>query len=81
MAPAFMSFPLRPEILYGAGTVILFGVLIWAVLRSRLKSPKARAIREEAVHEEYTSPQQYAEDDQDKLAAKAEAAEENARNH
>ena len=70
---------MAPEILYGLGALILLGVLVWAVLRSRLKSPKARAIREEAIHEEYTSPEQYAEEDQDKLAARAEAAEGKAR--
>lgn len=69
---------MSPEILYGIGAVILLGVLIWAVLRSRLKSPKARAIREEAVRKEYKTPDTYQEE-QDKLAAQAEAAEERAR--
>lgn len=66
------------EVLYFVGAVILFGILVWAVLRSRLKSPKARAIREEAAREEYENPEQF-EKDKDKLAAKAEQAEKNAR--
>ena len=70
---------MAPEILYGIGALILVAVLAWAVFRSKLKSPKARAIQEEAVREEYTSPEKYAEEDQDKLAAKAEAAEDKAR--
>ena len=66
------------EVLYFVGAVILFGILVWAVLRSRLKSPKARAIREEAAREEYENPEQF-EKDKDKLAAKAEQAEKDAR--
>ncbi|MCZ4299470.1 hypothetical protein [Henriciella marina] len=66
------------EILYFVGAIILFVVLIWAVTRSRLKSPKARAIREEAAREEYKNPEQF-EQDKDKLAAKAEQAEKDAR--
>ena len=66
------------EILYGVGTVILLGLLVWAVAVPRLKSPKARAIREEATREQYKHPDEYA-DEQDKLAAKAEQAEEDAR--
>lgn len=66
------------EIFYFIGAVILFGVLVWAVMRSRLKSPKARAIREEAAREEYENPQQF-EKDKDKLAAKAEQAEKDTR--
>ncbi|QYJ00809.1 hypothetical protein KUV46_00055 [Thalassovita mediterranea] len=66
------------EVLYFVGAVILFGILVWAVLRSRLKSPKARAIREEAAREEYENPEQF-EKDKDKLAAKAEQAEKAAR--
>ncbi|RIJ26328.1 hypothetical protein D1224_00165 [Henriciella barbarensis] len=66
------------EILYFIGAIILFVVLIWAVTRSRLKSPKARAIREEAAREEYNNPEQF-EKDRDKLAAKAEQAEKEAR--
>ncbi|MAN74437.1 MAG: hypothetical protein CME84_10175 [Henriciella sp.] len=66
------------EIFYFIGAVILFGVLVWAVMRSRLKSPKARAIREEAAREEYENPQQF-EKDKDKLAAKAEQAENDTR--
>ena len=66
------------EIFYFIGAVILFGVLVWAVMRSRLKSPKARAIREEAAREEYENPQQF-EKDKDKLAAKAEQAEKDIR--
>lgn len=70
---------MSPEILYGIGAVILLGLLIWGVVHSRLKSPKARAIREEAVREEYQQPEKYANEDQDKLAAKAEQAEDEAR--
>ena len=66
------------EIFYFIGAVILFGVLVWAVMRSRLKSPKARAIREEAAREEYENPQQF-EKDKEKLAAKAEQAENDTR--
>tara|TARA_B100000949_G_scaffold3826_1_gene3342 strand:+ start:1378 stop:1593 length:216 start_codon:yes stop_codon:yes gene_type:complete len=66
------------EIFYFIGAVILFGVLVWAVMRSRLKSPKARAIREEAAREEYENPQQF-EKDKEKLAAKAEQAEKDIR--
>ena len=66
------------EVLYFVGAVILFGILVWAVLRSRLKSPKARAIRQEAAREEYENPKQF-EKDKDKLAAKAEQAEKDAR--
>lgn len=66
------------EILYFIGAIILFVVLIWAVMRSRLKSPKARAIREEAARKEYENPEQF-EKDKDKLAAKAEQAEKEAR--
>ena len=66
------------EIFYFIGAVILFGVLVWAVMRSRLKSPKARAIREEAAREEYENPQQF-EKDKEKLAAKAEQAEKDTR--
>ncbi|MCH2457493.1 MAG: hypothetical protein MK186_05535 [Henriciella sp.] len=66
------------EILYFVGAIILFVVLIWAVTRSRLKSPKASAIREEAAREEYKNPEQF-EQDKDKLAAKAEQAEKDAR--
>ena len=47
-------------------------------MRSRLKSPKARAIREEAAREEYENPQQF-EKDKEKLAAKAEQAEKDTR--
>lgn len=66
------------EILYFLGAIILFVVLIWAVTRSRLKSPKARAIREEAARQEYENPEQF-EQNRDKLAAKAEQAEKEAR--
>ncbi|WP_018146832.1 hypothetical protein [Henriciella marina] len=66
------------EIFYFIGAMILLGVLVWAVLRARLKSPKARAIREEATREEYENPEQF-EKDRDKLAAKAEQAEKDAR--
>lgn len=66
------------EIFYFIGAVILFGVLVWAVMRSRLKSPKARAIREEAARKGYENPQQF-EKDKDKLAAKAEQAEKDTR--
>lgn len=66
------------EILYFIGAIILFVVLIWAVTRSRLKSPKARAIREEAARQEYENPEQF-EQSRDKLAAKAEQAEKEAR--
>ena len=66
------------EILYFIGAIILFVVLIWAVTRSRLKSPKARAIREEATRQEYENPEQF-EQNRDQLAAKAEQAEKEAR--
>ena len=69
---------MAPEILYGIGALILLVVLIWAVMRSRLKSPKARAIREEAVREEYENPQKF-EQDKDALTAQAESAEDQAR--
>lgn len=69
---------MAPEILYGLGALVLLGILIWAVMRSRLKSPKARALREEAVREEYEHPEKF-EQDKEKLAAKAEQAEKDAR--
>jgi hypothetical protein len=69
---------MAPELLYGLGALVLLAVLIWAVMRSKLKSPKARAIREEAAREEYENPEQF-EKDKDKLAAQAEQAEKNAR--
>ena len=67
------------ELLYGVGAIILLAVLAWAVVVPQLKSPKARAVREEAVRREYTAPQQYARHEQHKMAAKAEQAEKDAR--
>ncbi len=69
---------MAPEILYGIGAAVLLGILAWAVIVPRLKSPKARAIREQAVREEYKDPESYRKD-QDELAAKAEQAEDDTR--
>ena len=69
---------MAPEILYAVGALILLMVLSWAVTRSKLKSPKARALREEAAREEYEHPDQF-EKDRKELAAKAKQAEKDAR--
>lgn len=71
---------MAPEILYGIGALILLGVLIWAVMRGRLKSKRAEAISEEATREEYQEPERYDEPRQDELEERAKAAEE-ARRH
>lgn len=66
---------MAPEILYGIGTLILLGILVWAVYRARLKSPRAKAISEEATREEYKDPENYDKARQDELGARADAAE------
>ncbi|WP_084399766.1 hypothetical protein [Henriciella aquimarina] len=67
------------EILYAIGALALLAILIWAVAVPQLKSPKARALREEATREEFKDPERYAQKDQDKLAAEAKQAEESTR--
>ncbi|WP_300376876.1 hypothetical protein [Henriciella sp.] len=70
---------MAPEILYGVGALVLLAVLIWAVMRGRLKSKQAEAISEEATREEYEQPERYDEARKDELEEQAKAAEERKR--
>lgn len=70
---------MTPEIYYGIGALLVGFALAWGLWRGRLKSPKARAIHEEATREQYEEPERYDEVRQRELAAEADAAEKRAR--
>jgi type VI protein secretion system component VasK len=70
---------MAPEILYGVGALILLVVLVWVVLRGRLRSKRAQAISEEATREQYEEPERYDQARQDALEEMAKIAEEQKR--